>query len=130
PDNNAAQSLDHVVGAGKQRRWHGQAQSLGGLEVDDQLELSRLHNRQIDWLLALENTTGVNTDLTILIGIAAAVADEPASLGELAEFIDRWHPISCRQRYDLIAPADEERIGADDECAGALLDQRCEGRIQ
>ena len=35
----------------------------------------------------------------------------------------------CRQRDDLIAPADEERIARDDECANPLLDKRLEGSV-
>jgi hypothetical protein len=48
--------------------WNGQAQRLGGLEVDDQLELCRLHDRQVSGLLALQNAAGVNADLAIGVG--------------------------------------------------------------
>ena len=42
-----------------------EAERLGGLEVDHQLELGRLHHRQIGWLLALENAPGVEANLAI-----------------------------------------------------------------
>ena len=34
--------FDHLVGAGEQRVGDGEAERLGGLEVDHQLELGRL----------------------------------------------------------------------------------------
>ena len=30
--------LDHFIRSGDQRRWHGNAERLGSLEIDDQLE--------------------------------------------------------------------------------------------
>ena len=39
-----------------------QAEGLRGLEIDDQLELGRLLNRQITRLLAFENARGVDPD--------------------------------------------------------------------
>ena len=43
--------LDHFVGCGQQRFRDGEAERLGGLEVDDKLELGRLLDRQIRWFL-------------------------------------------------------------------------------
>jgi hypothetical protein len=42
-----APSLDDLVGGYLQSQRHFEAKSLGRLEVDDQLELGRLNNRQI-----------------------------------------------------------------------------------
>jgi hypothetical protein len=33
--------FDHLVGAGEQRRWHGEAKHLCGLEIDYQLIFGR-----------------------------------------------------------------------------------------
>ena len=51
--------LHHLVGAGEQRRRHGQAKRLGGLQVDHKLVLSRCLHRQVGWLLALEDAVHV-----------------------------------------------------------------------
>jgi hypothetical protein len=51
--------FDHLVGAGEQRQRHGEAERPGGLEVDDQLDLGGLLNRQVGGLLALENPAGI-----------------------------------------------------------------------
>ena len=45
-------SFDHLIGAGKQRRRDDEAKCLGSLKVDDQLELGRLLDGQVDRLNA------------------------------------------------------------------------------
>ena len=44
--------FDHLVGASEQRRWHGEAERPRGLEIDRQLELGRLLDRQFALLEA------------------------------------------------------------------------------
>lgn len=49
--------LDHLVDAVKQRRWHGQCQRRHSLEIDHELELCGLIDRQIPRLISA--TTGI-----------------------------------------------------------------------
>ena len=50
-----AHLFDHLVGAQQDSQSARQAERFGGLEIDHQLELGRLLDRQIGGLFALEN---------------------------------------------------------------------------
>jgi hypothetical protein len=52
--------LDHFVGDGERLGLHLEAERLGGLEIDDQLELGRLRDRQVGGFGALENPAGID----------------------------------------------------------------------
>ena len=80
-----ATSFDHLVGAADKRVGDVEAERLGGLEVDDQLDLRGLLDRQIGRLLALEYPAGVDADLTGRFRKAASVAHQAAGRGELAK---------------------------------------------
>src|SRR5947209_9113257 len=56
-------SFDYLVGAREQRRWNFEADRLGGLQVDDELELAGAQNRQVGGLLAFKNPAGIDADL-------------------------------------------------------------------
>src|SRR5437660_5095161 len=58
-----AHLLDHLVGAGEQRGRHREAEVVGRLHVDRQLERGRLHNRQLGCLLAVEYLSRIDADL-------------------------------------------------------------------
>src|SRR6266851_4147666 len=47
--------FDYLVRAQQQRRWDRQAEHIGGLEVDDEVEVGGLLDRQVGGLRALED---------------------------------------------------------------------------
>src|ERR1700730_4451501 len=66
------------------------------LEVYDQLDFRRLHDRQVGRLLAFENPTRVDAGLAIRIGNTASVTHQAAAGGKLAELVDCGHRIAER----------------------------------
>jgi hypothetical protein len=66
--------FDHLVGGRKQRLWHIKTEGLGGLEIDDEIELGWLYDRQVGRLLAFENPAD-DACLSVGIGRAGAIGD-------------------------------------------------------
>ena len=64
---NSRRLFDHLVGAREQRRGHFEAERLGSLEIDDQLDFRGLHDRQVGGLFTLENATRVKSDLSVIL---------------------------------------------------------------
>ena len=74
PGSQSAALFDHLIGASEQRRRNFEPERLGGLEIDDEVELGRLHDGEVGGLRAVENTAGVDADLPIEVCDAGAIA--------------------------------------------------------
>src|SRR6516162_2168281 len=84
-----AASFDHLVGDGEHAGRNGEAERLGRLHVNDQLEFGRLLDRQITGLFAFKNAAGMDPDQVESVRKIRSVAHETASLDELASPIQR-----------------------------------------
>src|SRR5262245_47180367 len=93
--------FDHLVG--EQGPWHGEAERLGGLHIDDELVFGRCLNWKVGWLLAFEDAVNVTGCADVGINGRWPVGEEAATMGEIAERIDRRQPVSTRKRNDEIS---------------------------
>src|SRR5262249_37950989 len=102
---------------------------LGGLEVDDQLEFCRLLDGQLRGFLAFENTSGIDTELTVGLGTARPIAHQTTGPGKVTSRVHRGRPITGRKGDDFIGPSDEKRGGGNQKRAG-LPDRRSKGGVE
>ena len=68
-DELAPLSFDHLVGEQLQRGGNGNSERRRSSEIDDQLELGGLIDRQVAGPLALEDPSGIATSAAICIGL-------------------------------------------------------------
>src|SRR5712692_8834224 len=74
--------MDHLVRPHQERRRDRQPEGLGGLEIDDQVELGRALDWQLTGFGALEDRSHVASGASKKIGEVRSVGEEPARLSE------------------------------------------------
>src|SRR6202158_3010316 len=77
---HASRSLDHLIRPLEERLGDRQAEGLGGLEVDDQLELRWLLDGQVGGFRALEDLVHVHGRTAEQVEVIGTVADEGPGL--------------------------------------------------
>src|SRR6185436_18879181 len=105
-----AVSFDYLVGGGEELRVEFEAEGFCRLHVDGEIELRRLHYRQVGRLRALENLGHVNADLAVGVRGAGSVAHQSACGDELTPIEHRRNLIARREVDELLDPAAEQRL--------------------
>ena len=95
--------FDHFVGAADHRLWHGNAERLGGLEVDDQLIPGRRLDRKVGGLLAFEDAIDVFGRAPERIHQITPIGHQAAACDERALEVDRRQLVPGCQLDDQLS---------------------------
>ena len=105
-----ASSFDHLVGAGKECGREGEAERLRGLEIDNEIDLLRLLDREVLGSGATQNPIHKSRDLRPYgMPKAGSIPKKPTLLGDLWPFIDGRHMLSIEPVDNHPAEVREDR---------------------
>src|SRR5437762_5445299 len=98
--------FNHLIGLREERRRNCHAERFCCLQIDHELELSGLNDRQICRLCAFKNPSRVDTDLMIRICNTRSITHQTANGGGFPKLVNRRQGVTRRQRDELIASAE------------------------
>src|SRR2546422_10998760 len=124
-----AGSLIHLVCSQQHRLRNREAERLGGLHVDHELELRRLLDREVGWLRALEDFVYVRRRTPPEISEAGAVEHEPPDIHENSHAVNCRQPMSRCELRDLVWVTHQEKLSCDDQRGASQLAYRGEHAV-
>ena len=71
--------FDQLTGLAEQCRWHRQFERLGRLQIDQEIEFGRQHDRQVGRLFALEDAADIGSGVLVALGDVGPITDPPAA---------------------------------------------------
>ena len=81
-------------GSGPASLRYVQAERFRGHEIDDELELRRLHHRQIGRVFTFEDATSIDAYQRVHLFEVRSVAHQAAGLREFARCENRWNSMA------------------------------------
>src|SRR5215471_10779663 len=125
---SAAESFDDLGGDGTNTRRNGEAERLGCLEVDYELETGRLLNRQIASLLALENPASIFAHhLKALVTVRSVTHKAAGRANKIIAAAEQLAiPAMYFRREFALGEKQRTATGPDHERIGPHLGQACQ----
>ena len=120
---NSAASFDHLIGAGEQRGRHGEAECLGGLEVDGELELGGLFDGEFGGPYPPEDFVDKACGPKIQIGIVYRVGHQSPVFHKIARRIAGRQPVAGRQVNNRLLIRLSQAVCANEKRIDMVLDR-------
>src|SRR5262249_52555863 len=114
----------------EKRVCHGNAKSACGLEIDDEIELGRLQNRQVGRFFALENSANVDAQLMLGVTEATSIAYQASINGVLPGGEYRRHRVAREYGAEPFAVAAEQGVGNDEQRVDLLIRKTGDGWLE
>src|SRR6185503_14869337 len=110
--------LDHLIGPLSERLGDYEAEGLRGLEVDDELELRGLLDRNVSGPGTFQNLVHEDGRLSVHVSEIRAIAHQSPGLGECGPPVYRRQAALRSKRHDLNSVGEDEQVVQSDESAG------------
>src|SRR5262249_43611250 len=114
-------SLDHLVGAREQRRWHVDAEDLSSRQIDDEIELGRLLDRDVGRLRTPQNPVDVVCGSPKQVGQVWSIGHQTSHFDILARAVHRRQPRAQRQDADANPVGNRQQVECDIKCVGTVF---------